>query len=615
MAKKIVSLVREPDLEEAPTELSYPTMLKELSLQALSRERLYDYEGKSARAVRERIREVKTKVRKCLGLSARDLPARPRRVAERPAVQCDGFSITPVAIERGRGWYISGHLYVPDGLTQPAPAVLHVHGHSYQGKSAQSYVRRSRGLARRGFVVLFVDFPGADERTESGHALWYPVLANLPLQSIMVQDNSAALTYLAGLPFVDEKRMGVTGPSGGGNQTAFLAAVEDRLAASAPCIAPTMMYEHANSGSGAWCHCEAVPNLAAEGVEYHDLLAAAAPRPQRVFNGIRDPLFPIIGARRAVKQAAFAYRALKAKGSCDLEEHYCEHGCPASFREGLYRFFEKALKRPGDVAGPGGEGDDIDMSDPRLKALPKRPARFLTVADLYRARLRGAKRTKPSAARIGRLLGWRSRSADARAMVRVEGRRWLRVLLQTGDGAMIPVAIRQEGRGPLALLVSDGGKEAALARAESAWPRVAAFDWRGQGETTPADKGWHWRAAHYLAIGGEPLPGGRATDLIAVARWLRREGLEVGRIVALGPEASIVACLAASVEAELPPVELHEMVRTLRDAPGLVGQLPLTAWVPGLALAADIPQLLRGLGRRAVVKSWLNPGEEPGRES
>jgi len=430
----------------------------------------------------------------------------------------------------------------------------------------------------------------------------------------MVQDNSAALSYLAGLPFVDEKRIGVTGPSGGGNQTAFLAAVEERLAASAPCIAPTMMYEHANSGSGAWCHCEAVPNLAAEGVEYHDLLAAAAPRPQRVFNGIRDPLFPIIGARRAVAQAAFAYRALKAAGPCDLEEHYCEHGCPASFREGLYRFFEKALRRPGDAAGPGGEGDDIDMSDPRLKALPKRPARFLTVADLYRARLRGAKRAKPSAARIGRLLGWRSRASQAREMVRVEGKTWLRALLQTGDGAMIPVAVRQEGRGQLALLVCDGGKEAALRRAKSAWRRAAAFDWRGQGETAPAGRGWYWRAAHYLAIGGEPLPGGRVTDLIAVARWLRREGLEVGRIVSLGPEASIVACLAATVDAKLPRVELHEMVRTLRDAPALVGRVPLTAWVPGLALTADIPQLLRGLGTRAVVKSWLKPGEEPGRE-
>ena len=28
---------------------------------------------------------------------------------------------SPVAIERVHGWYITAHLYVPDGLTRPAP--------------------------------------------------------------------------------------------------------------------------------------------------------------------------------------------------------------------------------------------------------------------------------------------------------------------------------------------------------------------------------------------------------------------------------------------------------------------------------------------------------------
>jgi hypothetical protein len=85
-------------------------------------------------------------------------------------------------------------------------------------------------------------------------------------------------------------------------------------------------------------------------------------------------------------------------------------------------------------------------------------------------------------------------------------------------------------------------------------------------------------------------------------------------VVAFGGEASMVACLAAGVEPGLPPIELHGMARTLRDAPGLIGQVPYTAWVPGLALVTDVPQLLAGLGRRATVKRWLEPGKEPGRE-
>lgn len=613
MPPKMTSLLRESDRGERPTELPYPTMLKDLACEAMQRRPLYDYRGKSARAVRERTAEVRRIVRRCLGLSERDLPARPTRVAERAAVQFDGYSMQPIALERGRGWHITAHLYVPDGLTQPAPAVMHVHGHSYEGKSAEFYARRCRGLARRGFVVLFVDFPDADERKGTGHALWYPILANLPLQGIMALDNSAALTYLAGLPFVDEKRIGVTGSSGGGNQTAYFSAVDERVAASAPTNAPTIIAEHARTGSGAYCHCEAIPGLIAAGVEYHDLLAATAPRPQRVFAGIRDPLFPIIGARKAVEEAAIAYRALGA-ARCTIEEHYCEHACPADMREGTYRFFKRTLKRPGDVAGPGGEGEDIDLSDPRLRALPKRPPRFLTVADLYRERLRGARRKRLSAAQLNRLLGRSAGDSRVQCRVRVDGPRWSRVLLETGDGALVPLVVRAGRSRRLTVAITDGGKNKALAQAGKRPGRLAAFDWRGQGETAPPQDEWYQRASHYLTFAGRTLAGGRSTDLIAVCRWLEREGLEVSKIVASGGEASLVALLAASVEPKLPKLELHGLLRSLKDAPGLIGQVTYTAWVPGLALATDIPQLLRGLGKRAVVRGWLEPGEEKPRE-
>ncbi len=84
----------------------------------------------------------------------------------------------------------------------------------------------------------------------------------------------------------------------------------------------------------------------------------------------------------------------------------------------------------------------------------------------------------------------------------------------------------------------------------------------------------------------------------------------MSRIVALGGESSLVALFAAIAEARLPKVELHGLLRSFTDAPGLEGQVRCTAWQPGLALATDIPQLLDGLGRRAVVKMWLKPSEE-----
>ncbi len=613
MARDVTSLLKEPEIGEGPKELPYPGLLKELSRQALERRPCYDYRRRSAEEVEARIRQVRGALRKCLGLPGRASAARPTRVIERPAVQLDGFSIRPVVMERGSGWYITAHLYVPDGLTRTAPAVLHVHGHSYDGKSAPFYARRCRGLARRGFVALFVDFPEADERKGTGHALWYPVLAGITIQGIMVEDNSAALTYLSSLPFVDRSRMGVTGSSGGGNQTAFLAALDERVTAAAPCNAPCMIAEHCAHGSDAYCHCEAVPGMVAAGMEYHDLLAAAAPRTVRVFSGIRDPLFPIVGARRAVEEASFAHAALASKLGCTHEEHYCGHACPAEFREGVYRFFEQALKRPGDVRGPGGEGEDIDMSAPELDALPKRPARLLTVADLYRAKLRSVRPKRPAPSEINRLLGRRAGSAVAACVVRFEERNRSRLLLQTGDGAVLPTVVRRGSRGQLVLAISDKGKSAALKQIGARGP-VASFDWRGQGETAPPQDIWYQRASHYLSIAGNTLAGDRVTDLLAVAGWLRREGQPAGKIVAFGGEASLIALLAALADPTLPRVELHGLLRSFKDAPGLIGQVPYTAWVPGLGTLTDIPQMLAALGKRAVVKRWLKPGAERPRE-
>jgi dienelactone hydrolase len=622
MASEVTSLLKEPEMGEGPKELPYPGLLKELSRQALERRPCYDYRGRSAQEVQARIRQVRSALRKCLGLPPGALPARPTRVIERPAVQLDGLSIRPLAIERGSGWYVTAHLYLPDGLTRPAPAVLHVHGHSYDGKSAPFYARRCRGLARRGFVALFVDFPEADERKGTGHALWYPVLAGITLQGIMIEDNSAAVTYLSSLPFVDPARIGVTGSSGGGNQTAFFAALDERVAAAAPCNAPCMIAEHCAHGSDAYCHCEAVPGMVGAGLEYHDLLAAAAPRAVRVFSGIRDPLFPVVGARRAVEEASFAHAALASKLGCTHEEHYCEHACPTDFREGVYRFFEQALKQPGDMRGPGGEGEDIDMSAPELDALPKRPPRFLTIPDLYRDKLRSARPKRPTPSEINRLLGRRAGSAAAggsgaalrgRCLVRFEEKSRSRLLLQTGDGAVLPTVVRKGGNGRLVLAIGDKGKSAALKQIAAKGP-VASFDWRGQGETTPAQDIWYQRASHYLSIAGKTLAGDRVTDLLTVAAWLRREGTPAGKIVAFGGEASLIALLAALAEPTLPRVELHGLLRSFKDAPGMIGQVPYTAWVPGLAALTDIPQMLAALGKRAVVKSWLKPGAERPRE-
>ena len=96
--------------------------------------------------------------------------------------------------------------------------------------------------------------------------------------------------------------------------------------------------------------------------------------------------------------------------------------------------------------------------------------------------------------------------------------------------------------------------------------------------------------------------------------WMLGQGYEGEKVVAYGGEASVLTLVAASVETRFPNVQLNGMLRTLREAPGMGGQVRYTAWVPGLALVTDVPQLLKGLRDRVTVKSWLKPGAEKPRE-
>ena len=99
-------------------------------------------------------------------------------------------------------------LYRPVGVTEPAPALLWIHGGGYVFGSAKQddalCLRFSKAL---GITVASVDYRLAPEHP-------YPA----PLE-----DCYAALTWLAALPAVDAERVAIGGASAGGGLAAALA--------------------------------------------------------------------------------------------------------------------------------------------------------------------------------------------------------------------------------------------------------------------------------------------------------------------------------------------------------------------------------------------------------
>src|SRR5262249_3195791 len=85
-----------------------------------------------------------------------------------------------------------------------------------------------------------------------------------------------AVDFLCGLRDVDPKRVGVTGASGGGTQTFFLTALDDRISVSAPVVIvyPWPWFSPA-------CNCESgMPVMRDPETNAIELAAVAAPRPQ-----------------------------------------------------------------------------------------------------------------------------------------------------------------------------------------------------------------------------------------------------------------------------------------------------------------------------------------------
>src|SRR5205807_7709279 len=104
------------------------------------------------------------------------------------------------------------------------------------------------------------------------------------LLGMQVYDNRRAVDYLAGRPEVDPQRLGVTGASGGGNQSMYAGALDDRFAAVVPVCSVGTYQAYLRS---ACCVCEVLPG-ALRFTEEGDVLGLVAPRSLMVINASRD---------------------------------------------------------------------------------------------------------------------------------------------------------------------------------------------------------------------------------------------------------------------------------------------------------------------------------------
>ena len=231
-------------------------------------------------------------------------------------VEGDGFTVEKVYFESAPGFFVTGSLWKPKVIKGKVPGVMFAHGHWQDARLALSddeAVRKEiaaggerfeRGgksifqslciqLARMGCVVWQWDMLSdsdsiqfsreivhkfAKQRPEANKTEnWglYSPQAESHLQSIMgLQTWNAVrgLDFLLSLPEVDPERTAITGASGGGTQTMLLAAIDDRIKLSFPCVMVSTSMQ-----GGCTCENASLLRIGTGNVEFAGLFA---PKPQ-----------------------------------------------------------------------------------------------------------------------------------------------------------------------------------------------------------------------------------------------------------------------------------------------------------------------------------------------
>lgn len=272
-----------------------------------------------------------------------------------------GYRIERLMFQTRPGVWMTANAYVPD-LPGKHPAVLCVHGHWKLAKQDPKVQVRCLGLVQLGYFVLCVDAWGAGERAvgkalgeyhgEMAAATTWPV--GLPLSGLQVYENMRAVDYLQSRPEVDARRIGITGASGGGNQSMYAGAFDERFAAVVPVCSVGRYQSYLGA---ACCVCEVVPG-ALTFTEEWGILSLTAPRALLIINASRDSYQFSIGEARRSLQATRRIFELYGRGPLLRQATFESiHDYSQAMRETMYGWMALHLK---------GEGTGSPVAEPRI---------------------------------------------------------------------------------------------------------------------------------------------------------------------------------------------------------------------------------------------------------
>lgn len=598
---------------------------------------------------------VRARIQECFGPWPEKTPLNPRVSG---IVERDAYQIEKVVFESRPQFFVTGNLYVPKGKKFPLPGVVGSCGHSANGKAGDAYQSFAQGLARQGYVVLIFDPIGQGERLQypdehgkshvgvgvSEHLLAgnQQFLVGDFFGSWRAWDGIRALDYLLSRPEVDPQHVGITGNSGGGTMTTWLAGVEPRWTMAAPsCFVTTFRRNLENELPADTEQCP--PNVLSFGLDHADFLAALAPKPVIILAQEKD-YFDARGSEESFARLKQLYALLGAPENVRLFVGPREHGYGVENREAMYGWFHRAT-------GNGAKAKEPAITiepDAVLQCLPRGQVSEIpskTVFEFTRAKSQALAESRGNvdAAKLAEMLPGvlklpeRPGVPEYRIFRPLPGRRfplphatWYGVQTEPGILALVtrlsekPHYSRPSRlAGPCLVYVSHQSSDAEL-RDEPLIRELIeankdatffAVDLRGIGDSQPNTCGTntfltpygsdYFYAAHSLML-NRPYPGQRTHDVLTVLEWIKDLGYADIHLAASGWGA-IPATFAGVLSDAVTRITLkHALTSFSQLAETERYRWPLSSFVPGILAHCDLPDCYRALEAKHLrqIEPW-----------
>lgn len=283
-----------------------------------------------------------------------------------------GYRVEKIIFESRPGFHVMANLYLP-ASPPPWPAVLVPCGHSHEGKAVGQYQRASILLAKHGMAAMCYDPVGQGERYqmldlthqrkvfEDAKHVQVPhpnvrflctiehtmmglgcALLGGNIAQYRIWDGMRVIDYLQSRKDILADKIGCTGNSGGGTETAYLMALDDRIVAAAPgCYLTTFRRLIDSKGPQ-----DGEQNIFAQiafGMDEADYCIMRAPKPTLICAGTRDVTFDFRGTWEVLLDAKRFYSRLGYPERMEIAAPDAPHGFTIQLREVVARWMSRWL--------------------------------------------------------------------------------------------------------------------------------------------------------------------------------------------------------------------------------------------------------------------------------